>query len=114
VNLANRIENFEQMNQNGDKRQAEIQDQLDGTHESIQDTREELENITAELQDLQEKIQNIEAEFRVVEQAFNEATLQYNNQNIAYTRQHSKLDSLKQELTFRTNQLNDLKRQIAS
>jgi chromosome segregation protein len=49
-----------------------------------------------------------------VEQEFNEATLQYNNQNIAYTRQHSKLDSLKQELTFRTNQLNDLKRQIAS
>lgn len=114
VNLGHRIENFEQMNQNGDKRLAEIQDQLEGTQESIADTREALENITAELQDLQEKIQNAETEFRGVEQQFNEATQQYNNQNIAYTRQHSKLDNLKQELTFRTNQLNDLKRQIAS
>jgi chromosome segregation protein len=114
VNLGHRIENFDQMNQNGDKRLAEIQDQLEGTQESIADTREALENITADLQDLQEKIQNAEAEFRGVEQEFNEATQQYNNQNIAYTRQHSKLDNLKQELTFRTNQLNDLKRQIAS
>jgi chromosome segregation protein len=114
VNLAHRIENFEHLNQNGDKRLAEIQEQLDTTQESIHDTREALENITGEMQDLQEKIQNAEADFREVEQAFNEASAQYNQQNIAVTRQHSKLDSLKQELQFRTNQLNDLKRQIQS
>jgi chromosome segregation protein len=92
----------------------EIQEQLDATHESIMDTREALENITAELQELQSQIQAAEDDFRAVELAFNEATTQYNNHNIAYTRQHSKLDSLKQELQFRTNQLVDLKRQIAS
>ena len=42
------------------------------------------------------------------------ATQQYKNQNIPYTRQQSKLEGLKQELSFRSNQLNDLKRQIAS
>jgi chromosome segregation protein len=114
VNFGHRIENFEQLNQNGEKRVTEIQEQLDATHESIMDTREALENITAELQELQSQIQAAEDDFRAVELAFNEATTQYNNHNIAYTRQHSKLDSLKQELQFRTNQLVDLKRQIAS
>ena len=114
VNLANKVENFEHLNQNGDKRLQEIQAQLDSTHESIKGTRTELEKITAELQVLQQNIQNADADFRTVEQAFNEATAQYNQQNIAYTRQHSKLDNLKQELQFRNNQLADLKRQIAT
>ncbi len=113
VNLANRVENFEQLNQNGDKRLQEIQEQLDSTHESIQDTRTDLEKITTELQALQQTIQNAETDFREVEKAFNDITHNYNQQNIAYTRQHSKLDNLKQELEFRTNQFNDLKRQIA-
>jgi chromosome segregation protein len=113
VNLANRIENYEHLNLNGEKRLQDIQDQLDQTHEAIQDTRSELEQITEDLQILQENIQNAEADFRLVEQTFNESTQKYNNQNIAYTRQQSKLDNLNQELEFRTNQLNDLKKQIA-
>ena len=114
VNLANRIENYEHLNQNGDKRLRELQDQLDDTHESIRDTRDALETITEELQGLQANIQDADTEFRAVEQAFNDATQQYNQQNINYTRQHSKLDNLKQELNFRNNQLSDLKRQIAT
>ena len=114
VNLGNRVENFEHLNQAGEKRLQEIQEQLDATHESIQDTREALETITGELQELQEKIQEADTEFRSVEQAFNEVTRHYNDQNIAVTRQHSKLDNLKQELAYRANQLNDLKKQIAS
>ncbi|GAA4464010.1 chromosome segregation protein SMC [Nemorincola caseinilytica] len=114
VNLGHRIENFEHLNQNGDKRLAEIQDQLDATHESIQDTRDALEAITSELHGLQEKIQGAEEEFRKVEQAFNDATRQYNDQNLAVARQQSKLDNLKQELQFRTNQLADLNRQVTT
>jgi chromosome segregation protein len=113
LNLGHRVENYEQLNQTGDKRLQEIQAQLNNTQESIKDTRADLEKITAELQALQQTIQNAESEFRTVEQAFNEITAQYNQQNIAVTRQHSKLDNLKQELAFRTNQLNDLKAQIA-
>lgn len=112
LNLTNRIENFEHLNQNADRRLQEIQDQLDNTHENVQDTREELANITDALKELQQNIQTAEGEFRAVEQAFNEITQQYNAQNIAYTRQHSKLDTLKQELDFRTNQLSDLRKQI--
>jgi chromosome segregation protein len=114
VNLGHRKENYEHLNENGDKRLQDLQDQLDDTHESIRDTRDELENINTELQGLQDNIQAADAEFKAVEAAFNEATQRYNNQNLTFTRQQSKLDSLQQELQFRTGQLEDLKRQIAS
>ena len=113
VNLGNRVENYEQLNQQGDKRLQELQAQLDHTHENIKGTRADLEKITGELKALQLTIQNAEADFQAVEKEFNEITQQYNQQNIVYTRQHSKLDNLQQELQFRTNQLNDLKKQIA-
>jgi chromosome segregation protein len=114
VNVGHRIENFEHLNQTGEKRTAEIQDQLDATHENIQDTRDALEAITTELQGLLEKIKDAEAEFRMVETAFNEVTQQYNNQNLVVTRQQSKLENLRQELAYRNNQLNDLRNQITS
>ncbi len=114
VNLGHRVENYEHLNQNADRRLQEIQDQLDDTHENIRDTRDALVAITEELQGLQANIQDAETEFRTVEQAFNEATQQYNQHNINYTRQQSKLDSLKQELDFRANQLNDLRLQITT
>ena len=114
INIKNRIENFEHLNVTGEKRLEDLQGQLEDTHDSIQGTRSELENITADLQSLQQNIQTADAEFRTVEQAFNEVTAEYNQHNIASTRQQSKLDSLKQELQFRHNQLNDLKAQISS
>lgn len=114
VNLANRIENFEQLNQTGEQRLQDLQAQLDDTHDSISDTRAELEKINEELGTLQQNIQNAEAEFQAVEQEFNMATAQYNQQNIQYTRQQSKIENLKQELNFRTNQLADLRQQITS
>jgi len=114
VNLGHRIENFEQLNQGAENRLQDLQEQLDHTHESIGDTRAALEEITEQLQGIQQKIRNAETEFQSVEQEFNFATQQYNQQNIQYTRQQSKLEGLKQELSFRSNQLNDLQRQIAN
>ena len=114
ITLGHRIENFEQLNENGERRLQELTEQLEHTQESISDTRRELEEITEALQALQQDIQNAEAEFQAVEQEFNFVTQQYNQQNIQYTRQQSKLEGLKQELSFRTNQLAELKRQISS
>ncbi|MBC7554938.1 MAG: chromosome segregation protein SMC [Taibaiella sp.] len=114
VNLKNKIENFEHLNQGGEKRLDDLQEQLEDTHDSIQDARRELEDITANLQGLQHNIQAADADFRGVEKTFNELTAQYNQQNIACTRQQSKMETLKQELQFRNNQLSDLKRQITS
>lgn len=114
VNLTNKVENFEQLNTNGSKRMQELQQQLDTTQSSIGDTREVLQKVTEQLKGIQQQIQEADTDFKKTEAEFNTATAQYNEKNILYTRQHSKLDSLKQELTFRTNQLHDLRQQIAS
>lgn len=112
INLGHRAENFAHLNQNGEARLNDLQQQLDHTHESIGDTRAELEQINEQLQQMHAGLQQAEKEFQAVEMEFNMATQQYNQQNIQYTRQQSKLEGLKQELNFRNNQLADTRRQI--
>ena len=43
---------------------------------------------------------------------YNEASAGYNEFNLQVTRQHSRINALKQELEFKSNQLNDLHGQI--
>ena len=114
INLASKAENFEHLNNSSEKRIADIQKQIDDTHQNIHLVRADMEQVTAVLATLQQSIQDAESDFRSVDLGYNEVSQKYNQQNIAYTRQHSKLDTLRQELRFRNNQLNDLKRQIAS
>jgi chromosome segregation protein len=113
-NLANRAENFAHLNQSGEKRVADLQDQLDHTNDSIAETRELLEDINDRLRTAQENIAKADDEFKTVEQEFNTTSQEYNQQNILYTRQQSTLEGLKQERNFRNNQLADLERQISS
>lgn len=114
INLSSRIENFEHMNETGDKRLQSLEEQLADTQDNISGTRDELEEITGQLQQLQEAIHTASQEFAAVEMDFNMAQQQYNNQNLQYTRQQSKIESLRQELNFRNNQLADLQKQIAN
>jgi len=114
INLSHRIENFEHLNQAAEKRLQDLEEQLADTQDNISGTRGELDEINEELQTLQAAIQKATEEFSMVEQDFNMAQQQYNNQNIQYTRQQSKIENLKQELNFRSNQLADLEQQITS
>ncbi len=114
VNLKHKIENFEHLNQGGDRRLEDLQGQLEDTQDSIHGAKSDLEQVSAVLKGLQEKIQIADTDFKAVEKAFNEGSSQYNQHNIATTRQQSKLESIKQELVFKTNQLNDLARQITN
>lgn len=110
--LIHRIEHFQLLDSSAEQRLTEHQNQLTHTQDGISDTRTELEAINTELQDIQAAIQQAASEFAMVEQDFNLAQQQYNNQNIQLTRQQSKIEHLKQELTFRSNQLTDLQLQI--
>ena len=114
VNLTHRIENFENLNQSGEKRLQDVLEHLENTHTDIADTRQDLERITEVLQGVQQRIREAEQAFQVVEQEFNFVNQQNNQQNILYARQQSKIEGLKQELSFRSNQLNDLQRQVAT
>lgn len=114
INFKHRIENFENLNTTSTKRIEDIQDQLQETNDSIADTRSALSDMNAELQTVLSSIRAAEEAFKITETEFNTAIQEYNQQNILYTRQQSKLESSKQELNFRTNQLNDLEKQIVT
>ena len=114
INIGHRIENFESLNLTATRRLQELGAQLEETNDKIAGTRVELESIQQELGKGQSEIATAEMEFKFVETDFQDATHQYNAQNIAYTRQQSKIDSLKQEVKFRTNQLEDTRKQIAN
>lgn len=114
VNLGDKINNFDHLNERAEQRVAELEQQLADTHESIASTRDALEEINEALQSITAEIEEADTAFKTAEQDFNTATEQYNQQNLQYTRQQSKLDSLKQELSFRSNQYKDLQAQITS
>ncbi len=58
------------------------------------------------------KLLQIESGYKAAELDYNEANAFYNEFNLSLTRQQSRINSLQQELVFKTNQLNDLQGQI--
>ncbi len=112
VNIDDKKANYDHLNENAVRRIEELEAQLEDTRSSISDSREALEKIEEEIKTVREEIGRSEALFIAAEKEFNNATEQYNQQNIQYTRQQSKIDGLKQELSFRNNQFNDLQQQI--
>lgn len=114
ININNRIEHFDHLNETASKRLQDLEEQHQFTNDDISETRVSLNEITDRLNEIQKEIQLAEVSFQSIEQEFNFVNQQYNQQNILCTRQQSKIEGLKQELSFRTNQLNDLQQQIAN
>ena len=114
VNLGDKIANYEHLNERAEQRVAELEQQLADTHESIGSTRDELDAIVEGLQAITIEIEDADHAFKAAEQDFSQATEQYNQLNIQFTRQQSKLEGLKQELSFRSNQYKDLQAQVTS
>ena len=110
--LENKIENLHSMQGSSQDRLEEQQLNLEETIAGIEDTRNawsELVRIVAELKD---KAQVAEEEYRSAEVAYNTASAGYNEFNLQVTRQHSRINGLKQELQFKTKQLDDLRNQV--
>lgn len=114
VNLGDKISNYQHLNERAEERVADLEQQLADTHESISSTRDELAEIVEVLQGITGEITAADEAFRLAEQELARATEQYNQQNLQFTRQQSKMEGLKQELNFRSNQLADLQTQITS
>ena len=68
--------------------------------------------LNIQLQDTAEQMRNLEQDYQESEQAYHFASGQFNETNLQLTRQQSKLTTIKQELLFKENQLNDLHVQI--
>jgi len=112
INLSNRAENYDQLNTNGDKRSADLQLQAQQILESNEGARTALQQINASLKELTATIQEADAAYKLVEKAFNDAVQLFNSQQLHISRQSSKVEGLKQEAGYRTQQLNDLSNQI--
>ncbi len=110
----NRIENLLAAQNNGESRLADIDARLQDEQDSIAETREQLIVLNVQLMATAEEVKNVELDYQSSEQAYHFASGQFNENNLQLTRQQSKLTTLKQELLFKENQLNDLHDQIKS
>jgi len=110
----NRLENLQSAQQNGLQRLEDIEQRLQAEHDAIAATREEFHSLNEQLQATSEELKSVEQDYQLSEQEYNYANVQFNDTNLQLTRQQSKITTLKQELVFKENQLNDLHVQISS
>jgi chromosome segregation protein len=108
----NKIENLLAAQQNGENRLQDIDSRLGEEQDAIAETRSLLIELNEQLQQTTEQMKAVELEYQQAEQAYHFASGQYNETNLQLTRQQSKITTLKQELLFKENQLNDLHEQI--
>jgi chromosome segregation protein len=111
-NIQNRLENLHHTQEQSKKRFDEYHLQLGQTQSSIETVRNELIFLNENLADYTSQLEQAEKSYRDIELAYNEINTLYNSVNINVTRQQSKINGLKQELLFKNNQLNDLRRQV--
>ncbi|HEX9513864.1 MAG TPA: chromosome segregation protein SMC [Puia sp.] len=110
--LQNKVENLHTQQHTSLNRLEELQLSLEETIAGIEDTRSAWIELVKVVADLKEKSQLAEEEYRSAEIAYNSSSAGYNEFNLQATRQHSRINALKQELEFKSNQLNDLSTQI--
>lgn len=110
----NKLENLHHSQAQAQNRIEDLQGQLDQTHASIAAVREELNALNDNLSSYASQLQEAEAAYADIEIGYNEINTQYNNLNLQVTREQSKINALKQELQFKSNQLADLRNQVES
>jgi chromosome segregation protein len=110
--LENKTENLYASQSLSQNRVEELQLSLQETSGGVEGVRNEWMQLVSSLNELRDKLRSGEDEYRVIEAAYNEVMAAYNDFNLQVTRQHSKINGLKQEHEFKSNQLNDLRLQI--
>ena len=109
--IQNKIENIAHQQSLSAKRSEELNSQLDQNHSAINETRILLESLAGEVEKLDANMKIAGEEFMNAENEFNAINSLYNEHNLLLARQQNKLNSLQQELIFKTNQFNDLSSQ---
>ncbi|MBA2329458.1 MAG: chromosome segregation protein SMC, partial [Flavisolibacter sp.] len=110
--VQNRLENLNHTQTASQKRLEDLHVQLEQTQTSIGNVRNELLSLNDDLQQFTSQLEQGEKDYHEIEVAYNEINQQYNNFNLNVARQQSKINALKQELQFKTNQVNDLHQQV--
>ena len=108
----NKIENLQSAQQASQQRLEDLETRLQDEHDATATTRDEFIILNERLQQTGDEMKMVEQDYHLSEQDYNAATYQYNENNIQLTKQQSKIATVKQELVFKENQLNDLLQQI--
>ncbi|MEO7120533.1 MAG: chromosome segregation protein SMC, partial [Ginsengibacter sp.] len=109
--IQNKIENLTSQQSGSAKRIEELNFQLDQNHSAIDETRQQLKSLANQVNELEEMMKIAGDEFMHAENNFNGANGLFNESNLLLARQQNKVNSLQQELLFKTNQFNDLSTQ---
>lgn len=112
--LQNKLESLHQSEASSQQKKGDLETQLQDNQDAIAGARGSLDSYNIQLISLLDRMQVVEASYSFAEQEYNFANASYNEINLQFTRQQSKLLALKQELDFKTNQLNDLQVQMAN
>ncbi len=112
--IQNKMENIAHQHSLTTKRSEELNGQLEQNHSAINETRLLLESLTGEVEKLDATMKIAAEELMNAENEFNAINGLYNENNLLLARQQNKLNSLQQELVFKTNQFNDLSAQRES
>lgn len=111
--LQHKIENLLHLEISSATKLDDLHGQLKGNHEAIAFTRVELINLNEALAQLTEKLQVVELDYTEAEKQYAKESENYNESNLQVTRHQSKIQSIRQELEFKSNQLTDLQTQLA-
>jgi chromosome segregation protein len=112
--IKNKLENIHSQQSAGTQKLDEFNKQLEQNYTSVSDKRTILETIISDVKLLENKMQLASDSFTEAENAFNIANEHYNESKLLLERQQNKLNSLQQELLFKSNQLKDLSAQRES
>ncbi|MFN5334476.1 MAG: chromosome segregation protein SMC, partial [Bacteroidota bacterium] len=110
--VENKIENLNANESRSVQRIQELEQQITHSDGTLGDNKNKLNEANQLLADISTKLQEAEDLFRSAEAAYNLANGSFNEINLNITRQQSKVSGLAQELEFKRNQLQNLKKQI--
>lgn len=112
--LENKMENLHGLQSSSQNRLEELQMNLEETTSSISGTRQQWEELVKQLNELREQLGIVENDYKSAESEYNNAQNVFNEYNLQLTRQTSKINSMKQELDYKSKQLVDLRNQVES
>ncbi|MGC4231818.1 MAG: chromosome segregation protein SMC [Niabella sp.] len=110
--LQNKLENIQGQQSAARNRLEDLNEQLQQTQSAVEGVRRELQEFNEVLQLNANRLAEAEEAFKAAQGAHEESLGYFNEFNLNVTRQQSKVNALKQELTFKSNQLEELQKQV--
>ena len=110
----NKIETIHTAQQQTEKRLTDMDVQLQSEQNEINSAKQHLQQLNERLKSAVKETEAAEQNNRKAEDEYRTAAAHYNEINLQLTRQQSRMQTLKQELVYKQNQLQNLQSQIQS